>query len=120
MAANLTTLAPGPAPSAGPALTMTPVGPVGVSASVQLQSVLWGTRITLTCREAAATTQQPYAGLYHLVVVGRDHSRRSVAEWQGLAGKTVHIEGSTGLRRADMASLQLVDADRDVVLSLPL
>jgi hypothetical protein len=119
--ATLSTAPTGTGASAGPELTMTPVGgQVGLSASVQFQSVLWGTRITLKCSEAASGAQQPYAGLYHLIVVGRDHSRRSVAEWTALAGKTVHIEGSTGLHRADIASVQLVDADQDVVLRLPL
>lgn len=106
---------------AGPELTMTPVGgQVGVTASVQFQSVLWGTRITLKCSEPASGAPQTYAGLYYLIVVGRDHSRRSVAEWRSLAGKTVHIEGDTGLSRSDIAAVQLVDADRDVVLRLPL
>jgi predicted anti-sigma-YlaC factor YlaD len=109
-----------PVAPAGPELTMTPVGQVGLSASVQLQSVLWGTRITLKCHEATTVGTPPYAGMYHLVVIGRDHSRRPVAEWMALAGKTVHIDGSTGLVRADIASLQLVDADRDVVLNLRL
>jgi hypothetical protein len=106
--------------SIGPELTMAPVsGQVDVTASVQFQSVLWGTRITLKCQEASGA-QQPYAGLYSLVVVGRDQSRHSVAEWRPLAGKTVHIEGDTGLQRADIASVQLLDADRDVILRLPL
>lgn len=116
------TAASGPVTATGPGLTMTPAGggQVGVTVFVQLQSVLWGTRITLQCHEAASATKQSYAGLYHLVVVGRDNSRRSVAEWRSLAGKTVRIEGATGLTRSDIASLQLVDADRDVIMRLPL
>jgi hypothetical protein len=91
----LSTAPTGSGASGGPELTMAPVsGQAGVTASVQFQSVLWGTRITLKCQEAAGA-QQPYAGLYNLVVVGRDQSRHSVAEWRPLAGKTVHIEGDT-------------------------
>jgi Putative zinc-finger len=116
---------PGTTPTAptttagGPELKMAPVRGVGVSASVQIQSVLWGTRITLKCQEAA-NRKLPYAGLYYLVVVGRDSSRHFVADWNSLAGRTVRVEGDTGLQRAEIASLQLVDTDRDVVLTLAL
>jgi hypothetical protein len=110
----------GPAAPVGPELTMTPIGTVDLSATVQLQSVLWGTRIHLTCHEPTSVGKPPYAGIYHLIAIGRDHSRRPVAEWTALAGKTVRVDGSTGLARADIALLQLVDADRDVVLSLHL
>jgi hypothetical protein len=98
---------------------MAPVGRVGLTASVQIQSVLWGTRITLKCQEPTYS-KLTYAGLYYLVVVGRDNSRHYVADWNSVAGRTVRVEGDTGLRRTDIASLQLVDADRDVVLKLAL
>jgi Putative zinc-finger len=117
----LSTAQTGSGASVGPELTMAAVGAqAGVTASVQFQSVLWGTRITLKCHEAGSGAQQPYAGLYYLVVVGRDKSRHPVAEWRSLAGKTVHIEGDTGLQRVDIASVQVLDADRDVILRLPL
>ncbi len=111
----------GSSASAGPELRMAPVaGQGGFTASVQLRSVLWGTRISLTCQEASAGPKPPYAGLYYLVVVGRDNSRHPVADWRSLAGKTVHIDGGTGLQRSDIASLQLLDADRDLVATLQL
>ena len=118
---SLSTSPAGPGAPPGPELTMAPVaGQAGFSASVQLSSVLWGTRITLKCQEPSAGPNPPYAGLYYLVVVGRDNSRHPVADWRSLAGKTVHIDGATGLQRSDIASLQLLDADRDLIASLQL
>lgn len=108
-------------PSAGPVLAMKTVRAVGVSASVQVQDVAWGTKITMRCTEApTARGSLPYAGVYYLEAVGTDGSRRSVANWRALPGKTVSIEADTGLLRADISSLLLVGTDREVLLKLNL
>jgi Putative zinc-finger len=108
-------------PGSGPVLSMKTVRNVGVSASVQIKSVAWGTKITMRCTEApTARGALPYSGVYYLLAVGTDGSRQSVADWHALPGKTVPIEGDTSLRRADISSLLLVDADREVLLKLDL
>lgn len=109
-----------PTASAGPELNLAPVGRVSVNASVQIQSVLWGTRITMKCHEKKLAGKLPHPGWYYLVLVGRDQSRREIASWQTLPGKTVHIEGDTGWPRSSIASVLLVDDDHDVLLKLAL
>ena len=108
-----------PTRGAGPVLAMTTVRNVGVTATVQLEDLAWGTRITMRCHEAAtAPGAVPYAGVYYLLAVGTDGSRRSVADWRALPGKTVRIEGDTGLSRAAIGTLLLVTADHEVLLKL--
>ena len=107
--------------SAGPVLAMSTVRQVGVSASVQIKDVAWGTKVTMRCTEApTARGARPYAGVYYLLALGQDGSRHSLSSWQALPGKTVSIESDTGLRRADISSLLLVAADREVLLKLDL
>ncbi len=105
----------------GPVLAMSTVRKVGVSASIQIQDVLWGTKVAMRCTEApTAPGARPYSGVYYLLAVGTDGSRHALSSWHALPGKTVTIEGDTGLRRADISALLLVDADREVLLKLDL
>jgi Putative zinc-finger len=129
-------LAAGAAGLATGRLTIGPVGPVGpggtataapaaramtvveqspVEAAVALAGVAWGTQIDLTCSYAAGGGYTGSADVYSLVVKTRQGAADQVASWHGLKGKTFHIRAATATRRADIAEVQLRDADGDVV-----
>ena len=106
-------------PTPGPELPMTVVGQTGLTAGIRIQSVKWGTRITMRCHEPATATNVPlYTGTYYLVAVDNLGTHRTVATWRGLPGKTVPIEADTELLSKDISSLLVTDTDHDVLLKL--
>jgi Putative zinc-finger len=115
-----TTMAPTPPPqAAAPALTMAPVKPSEVTATVRLVSHDWGTAIEMNClygAESAEAEQDPDVDTLAMVAVGRDGSRARLATWTARTGVLASPTGSTSLPINDIASVQIVAADTGDVL----
>lgn len=96
-------------PPAGVTVAMTPVRPAAVTASLQLTSATWGTRVSLDCRWVGATTGP--AGVkktYRLVAVPRGGGAEQVlAQWAVLPGQDAKVTGSTDLAPGNIASIEL-------------
>ncbi|MFD1826748.1 MULTISPECIES: anti-sigma factor family protein [Mumia] len=106
--------------------TGTPMVPAeeetSMTAQLALSTVAWGTKLALTC---SYPTAGPYEGeyggaaTYALVVLTRDGQEEHVATWRGLPGKTMHLTAATATPRADIASVEVRDADGSAVLRTP-
>ena len=108
------------APSASPRV-MTPLGQDVVTATVAAVSVVWGTRLDLTCTWADPATDTGHAyheqgASYALVVRTRDGRTEQVATWRGLPGTTMHLTGSTSTPRAEITDVEVRSASGAVVL----
>lgn len=125
--AVLVGIRPGPsAPSAAPpatsasALSMTRVAPNSIDATVSLISQGSGTRIEMTCtypKESEDSDQHDNdVDKLAMVVVGRDGSHAQLATWMAPPGVTVRPVGSTPLRMDQIAAVQIVSDDGDVLL----
>lgn len=89
-----------PTPNPGREVAMSaPAGEdVGVAASARVQTVRWGTRIDLSCREVAGGA--PYAGKappYQLVIVDRTGGNETLGTWNLPAGRDITFTGGTSL-----------------------
>ena len=108
-----------PATSAS-ALTMTRVAPNSINATVSLISQGSGTRIEMTCtypKESEDSDQHDNdVDKLAMVVVGRDGSRAQLATWMAPPGVTVRPVGLTPMRMDQIAAVQIVSDDGDVLL----
>jgi Putative zinc-finger len=98
---------------------MTPVGTDPMTASVSLTSVLWGTRLDLTCtypEDGWAHESSAYALVVHTV----DGGTEQVATWRGLPGRTMHLTAATATRSADIRSVEITSLDGTPALQLHL
>ena len=89
-----------PTPNPGREVAMSaPAGEeVGVAASARVQTVRWGTRIDLSCREIPGGT--PYAGKappYQLVIVDRTGGKETLGTWNLPTGRDITFTGGTSL-----------------------
>jgi hypothetical protein len=101
------------------ALPMTPVGEDPMTATVALTSVLWGTRVDLTCTYPAdgwAHESSAYALVVH-TVGGRTER---IATWRGLPGKTMHLSAATATRSADIRSVEVTSLNGTPALQVHL
>jgi hypothetical protein len=112
-----------PSPAAAPQgtrLAMSAVKPSSVTADLWLGSVAWGTRVDIKCTYRDQTP--PPAGsvdrwVYRLVIIPRDGSAtQQVAQWTALPNKTVALSGSTSLKPAEIADIQLLNSKGDALL----
>lgn len=114
---------PAPVPSAptpaasGPTLSMTPVMPGPLTATVQLVSHSWGTGIELDCTYAKESgSDQHDADRLAMVAVGRDGSHTRLTTWMAQPGVAVSTAGGVSLPANEIASVQVVSADTGEVL----
>jgi Putative zinc-finger len=109
-----------PAPSAGPALTMQPVGEVPVRASIVMEQVTWGTRLDLTCTydPTSVDFDLPPEADYELFVSTRGGHTEQVGSWRSVGGKTMQLTAATASSRRDIASVTVRTRDGRVVLKL--
>ena len=102
------------------ALTMTRVAPNSINATVSLISQGSGTRIEMTCtypNESEDSDQHDNnVDKLAMVVVGRDGSRAQLATWMAPPGVTVRPVGLTPMRTDQIAAVQIVSDDGDVLL----
>lgn len=97
---------PTPAQASSQTLAFTPIGNVsGLEAKASLQSVLWGTRIVMQCFGDGKSYQA--AEPYTLYVILRSGQVLPAANWNGVAGKTLHIEGDVYAAKATIAALEV-------------
>lgn len=113
-------------PSAAPpvtsssALTMTRVTPNSIDATVSLISQGSGTRIEMTCtypKESEDSDKHDNdVDKLAMVVVGRDGRHAQLTTWLAPPGVTVQPVGSTQMRMDQIAAVQIVSDDGDVLL----
>jgi anti-sigma factor RsiW len=113
------------------AATLSPVNPAApgssaagrITASIQLTSVKWGTKIAVSCSYAAtpSTGGAGYGytndyGRYGLYITDKDGKTNEVSSWRAWPGSTVNTAGSTEMREADIARIELRSLDTGAVL----
>lgn len=116
---------PAAAPSATPSVpasqTMSPVGHAAVRGSLAFTSVLWGTKLDLTCSydggtEYGAPPPEPHT--YVMFIRTRDGNMEQVATWRGLPGKTMRLAAATAANRTDITSVVVRTSSGKPVLKL--
>jgi hypothetical protein len=110
-----------PPQAATSALTMTPVAPTELAATVTMTGHGWGTQIDMDCTyRVEAGTSAPQGdeppGKLAMVVVGRDGSHDRLATWMAVDGVRATPAGSTSMPIDQIASVQIVSADTGDVL----
>jgi hypothetical protein len=110
-----------PAPVQAAALTMTPMRPVPLTATVTLTRRTWGTRIEMQCTYEAGPMDLDYddgaaSDKLAMVAVGRDGSHTQLATWTARIGMPATPGGSTSMRVDEIASVQIVSVDAGAVL----
>jgi hypothetical protein len=121
VAANPMAVTPAPQSAQGSPLTMTPMKPVPLSATVTLTRRAWGTRIEMQCTYEAGPMDVDYDGgqasdRLAMVAVGRDGSRTQLATWTARIGMPASLGGSTSIPVDEIASVQIVSVDAGAVL----
>ena len=100
-------------------MAMTAVRPAAVTATVQVASAPWGSRVSLDCRWVGATTgaDAKVKRVYRLVAVPRDGGpSQTLAQWAVLPGQDVKVAGSTNLAASGIASIELRAVADDLLL----
>jgi hypothetical protein len=103
------------------AVTMTPVAPTELIATVAVTAQGWGTQIDMNCSyPAEAGTSgpdgdEPPAKLA-MVVVGRDGNHDRLATWMAVKGARATPNGSTSMPIDQIATVEIVSADTGNVL----
>ena len=94
-------------------LTMTPVAPTTLSASITLTRHDWGTRIEMVCTYGKETDGPSHHDVDELamVVVSRDGKQTRVATWMALDGTTATPGGSTSLPLDQIAAVRVESAE---------
>lgn len=97
---------------------MEPVGGTPVEGWLTLETVPWGTRLTLLC--TYSPSPGGYGGTgpagYVLVVRTRDGGEREVATWNAVPGRAMQLSAATASGRADIASVEVrTDTGRPVL-----
>jgi hypothetical protein len=112
--------APSPAPPttlASP-LTMNPVAPSAVSATVRLTPQVWGTDIEMTCTyPKEPETPDERGDTLAMVIVGRDGSHTQLVTWLAVPGVTARPNGNSPMPIEQISAVQVVAADSGDVLS---
>jgi hypothetical protein len=107
-----------PSASASAGVSMTPVQQSQVTARVALETVPWGTRLTMTCsyagRDEYAT---PAPTGYAMFVHTRDGDTEQVATWKPLPGRTMTLAAATAAQRKDITSVEVRTTEGTTVLT---
>jgi len=117
-----------PAPDAGPPVShsvaqpMTPASAgVPISATAQLDDKAWGTQIVVRCVYLAKPNHHYQGGLtYLMVVTDKAGSSQQIASWEARPGAPIVVDGSTSVRRAQIASVEVRTTDDRPILTLRL
>lgn len=112
-------------PAAAQVLVMQASAPSAITATVALEQVAWGTRISLSCTYAAdapTPTGRPGAyqatATYALRVVAGDRTTQQVATWAAVPGRTIIVPAATDLPVSAIDSVELVAADGTTLLTV--
>lgn len=100
---------------------MQPVDGAPVEGWLTLETVPWGTRLSLQCTYGAATGGYggPEPVGYVMVVRTRDGQEREVATWNAVPGRPMQLAAATASARTDIASVEVRTATGRPVLRLP-
>jgi Putative zinc-finger len=103
------------------AMTMAPVVPSELAATVSVTSHDWGTHVEMACtyREWPDDTGHDHdetGDKLAMVVVGHDGSRTQLATWMALPAATALPTGSTSMPIDQIATIQVVSTDSGNVL----
>ncbi|WP_406247960.1 zf-HC2 domain-containing protein [Microbacterium sp. M] len=80
---------------------------VPLDASVRIEDVAWGTRLSLTCSYGEAA-DAPYGGWeYALVVVSTSGVESRLSTWRAFPDTTAQVAAGTALRAEDIAAIEL-------------
>lgn len=111
-------VAPAAPPEAAAQLSMTPVEPSPLTATVSLVSYSWGTGVAMRCTYGPESEGADDGDVDRLamVAVGRDGSRTQLATWFAHTGVLASPTGSTSMPIGQIASIQVVSADTGHVL----
>jgi hypothetical protein len=92
--------------------------PIPIDVIVNLTSKQWGTKLTMDCiYHPAPDASAAYGPMeYSLWVVGTDGTERSVSTWKSSPGSEIVLDTATGTAIADIAHLDLRNADGTQVL----
>jgi hypothetical protein len=89
-------------------VAMHAVGDAPITATADIRSVGWGTRIDLVCSYyEPVTAGRPYA----LIVVDRTGAKHTLGSWNLVPGKVAKYGSGTSLPRDQIASVQIATAD---------
>lgn len=89
-------------------VAMTALKAVPIRATVDVESVGWGTRIDMVCMYSQSVAAgHPYA----LVVVDRNGDRHPLGTWNLVPGKEARYESGTSLHRDQIRSVQITGYD---------
>lgn len=113
-----------PAP-ADAARAMQTIGDAPVAGWLSVESVAWGTRLSLECTyeergdySAPGADDYDYDYDYVMVVRTRDGDEQQVATWHSVPGRPIHLEAATATERSDIASVEVRDGSGRAVLRL--
>lgn len=95
---------------------------VPISATARLTAKDWGTLIIVTCTyRDSRDPYEPDAPLtYTMVVTDRSGDTQQIAAWEAKPGAPLVVDGSTSVQRSQIASVQVLDPQREPVLTLRL
>ena len=80
---------------------------VPLDASVRIEDVAWGTRLSLTCTYGAATDAPDDGWEYALVVVSTSGTETQLSTWRAFPDTTAQVAAGTALRSDDIAAIEL-------------
>lgn len=98
---------------------MTKVSHDPMVASVAVQSVGWGTKLTLSCSYPVGGSIYE-GGAYALVVHTKDGKTQKIATWNGLPGKSMSVDGATSTAKQDIRSVEVTTSTGTPVAELSL
>ncbi len=102
-----------------PGRSMLPIGHVAVRGTLALTSVLWGTKLDLTCTyEGGGDYGTPPVQTYEMFVRTTDGRTQQVASWRGLPGRTMRLAAATAASRQDITSVEVRTSSGHTVLKL--
>ena len=116
---NVGRSAPSPVPPATLAspLTMNPVAPNSISATVSLTRQAWGTDIEMNCTYPKETETADQGGdTLAMVIVARDGSHTQLATWLAVPGVTARPNANTSTPIDQISAVQIVATDSGDVL----
>lgn len=112
---------PPESPPVASSVSMTPVAPSSLEATVAMTKQGWGTHVQVTCTYRqdlgpSGSTKDDAGDELAMVAVGRDGTRVQLATWMAQEGTTASPAGSTSMAVDDIGAVQIVMADTNSVL----
>ena len=99
---------------------MSPQGDVPIAASLELETVTWGTRMLLTCTydKDWVSVELPEQVDYLLFVTTTEGRTEQVGSWTSVSGTTMTVPAATSAVREDIATVEVRTTSGRVVLRL--